>query len=113
MLRFWVGLVCSAVVATAYAPTPAASAVRRCGAVVSSEIVMRKSDFAARKQAMDEWHAKARKYGQSFDSWRIAAWKSLKCFERKGGRFECVAFGAPCIIQQNPNAKFRAPRAKA
>ena len=93
---------------------PALSAVRLCGPVVSSQIITQKSDFDARKQAMDQWHAKALKLGVAYNSWRIAAWKSLQCAERKGGRHQCVAFGAPCTIVQNPNnAKVRPQRGKA
>ena len=93
---------------------PALSAIRRCGSVVSSQIITQKTDFDARKQAMDQWHAKALRLGVAYNSWRIAAWKSLQCAERQGGRHQCVAFGAPCTIVQNPNnAKVRTQRGKA
>lgn len=77
------------------------AAVRHCGAVVSSEIVRAATESDAKKQALDQWRIKALQRGKGFDSWRLAAEKSLKCYP-KDGAFECVAFGAPCIVDQNP-----------
>lgn len=89
----------------------ASAAVRKCGAIVSSEIWVAPTELEAKKKALGEWRAKAAKLGPSFDSWRLAAEKSLKCFKKTTG-YECVAFGAPCIIDQTPNTPPRLPGQK-
>ncbi|MGL4395419.1 MAG: hypothetical protein ACRCS9_02665 [Hyphomicrobium sp.] len=86
----------------------AGAAVRSCKPIVASDIATDGSELGARKKALDQWKAKAGALGKGYDSWRLAASKSLKCFKRPVGDFECVAFGAPCIIAQNPQ---RVPRA--
>ena len=86
-------------------PAPSNAAVRMCNAVVSSEVVTAADEQSAKKLALDQWRAKAAKSGPGLDEWRLAAEKSLKCFKKDDGTFECVAFGAPCIIQQNPNQR--------
>jgi hypothetical protein len=73
-----------------------------CYPPVSSEVVSAPAEIEAKKLALAQWRAKAIKYGEGLDAWNIARDKSLKCFP-KGDAFECVAFGSPCIIQQNPN----------
>ena len=83
---------------------PAGAAVRICHGNVSSEIVTAPTELEAKKKAISEWQAKAAKFGAGLDVWRLAAEKALKCFP-KDGVFECVAFGHPCIIEQNPNRR--------
>lgn len=83
---------------------PSVAAVRVCQPIVSSEVTIAADELTAKKQAIDQWHGKAAKAGEGY-VWRLAASKSLKCFKREDGQHECVAFGAPCIIQQNPNQK--------
>lgn len=83
----------------------ASAAVRSCGPIVSSEVATASTERDAKKKALDQWRNAALKRGPGFDSWRLAASKSLKCFPKdaaKGGGFECVAFGAPCIVDQTP-----------
>ena len=86
-------------------PQDAMAAVRVCQAIVSSEIAVAPDELSAKKKALEQWQAKALKAGPGYNVWRLAAQKSLKCFKKAGGTFECVAFGAPCLIQQNPNQK--------
>jgi hypothetical protein len=105
----------NSVLALAFAllwPAAAGAAIRQCGPVVSSEIVSSGDELSAKKQALDQWRAKAVKLGPDFGNWVVAAEKSLKCFKRESNNFECVAFGAPCVIQQNPNQKPAGPDRK-
>jgi hypothetical protein len=92
-------------------PGPSLAAVRVCQKVVSSDVVSAPTELAAKKLAMAQWRAKAVKAGANFGIWRLAAQKSQKCFP-KGAGFECVAFGAPCIIQHNPNQRPSGPDGK-
>lgn len=82
-------------------PGTAHAAVRMCYAPVSSEIVRAQSEREAKAEALAQWRAKAATLGDGFTSWRLAAQKALKCFKEQG-QFACVAFGQPCIIEQNP-----------
>ncbi len=86
-------------------PSVAWAAVRVCQPVVSSEIAIAPDELSAKKKALDQWREKALKAGPGYDVWRLAAQKSLKCFKKDDGTHECVAFGAPCLIQQNPSQK--------
>ena len=83
---------------------PAIAAVRVCQNTVSSEVTTDKDELAAKKKAIDQWIAKAQAYGPDYGLWRLAAEKSLQCFQ-KNAVFECVAFGAPCIVQNNPEQR--------
>lgn len=80
---------------------PLAAAVRVCHPIVSSEIVTAPTEAQAKTRALAEWRRKALLQGDNLDSWRLAINKALKCYPDPKG-FSCVAFGAPCIIQQNP-----------
>ena len=93
--------------AIAAGPSQASAAVRQCGPVVSSDVVTSANEQEARKGAIGQWRTKAAKLGPDFDNWVMAATKNLKCFPKTGGTFECVAFGAPCVIEQNPNRRTR------
>ena len=86
-------------------PSGAMAAVRVCQPIVSSDIAVATDELSAKKKALEQWQAKALKAGPGYDVWRLAAQKSLKCFKKDDATFECVAFGAPCLIQQNPNRK--------
>ncbi len=83
----------------------AMAAIRVCRPIVSSDIAVATDELSAKKKALEQWQAKALKAGPGFNVWRLAAQKSLKCFKKEDATFECVAFGAPCLIQQNPNQK--------
>lgn len=83
---------------------PLNAAVRRCGPVVSSQIVRAPEEQSAKMQAIKEWMAQALSVGPGFDSWRLAVDRVLKCFPVKEGGFDCMAVAAPCVIQNNPNA---------
>ena len=86
-------------------PSAATAAVRVCQPIVSSDIAIAADELAAKKKALDQWRERALKAGPGYDVWRLAAQKSLKCLKKDDGTHECVAFGAPCLIQQNPNQK--------
>jgi hypothetical protein len=86
-------------------PSSAWAAIRVCQPIVSSNIAVAPDELGAKKKALDQWREKALKSGPGYDVWRLAAEKSLKCFKKADGTHECVAFGAPCLIQQNPKQK--------
>jgi hypothetical protein len=102
-------VVAAAVAAFASALVPPASAaVRRCHALQSSEIVTATKELQAKKKATDQWRAKALTFGPGFDSWRLAHLKALTCFKKAAG-FECIAAGAPCIVDQTPATPLTPP----
>ena len=86
-------------------PAAAMAAIRTCQPIVSSDVAVAPDELSAKKKALEQWQTKAVKAGPGYDVWRLAAQKSLKCFKKADGMYECVAFGAPCLIQQNPNQK--------
>lgn len=88
------------------------AAVRICGPAITSDIATAETERDAKKKAMDQWRAEALKRGEGFDSWRLAAGKTLKCFQAKSG-FECVAHGSPCIIDQTPRSPPKLPGDKS
>jgi hypothetical protein len=88
----------------------AAAAVRVCKAPVASGLAREPSEPAAKKRAIEDWTRRAKAAGASNPAWRTAANKLLKCSPNGTTAFECVAYGAPCAIQQNPPR--RAPRGK-
>ena len=83
---------------------PLAAAVRVCQPIVSSEVVTAPTEKEAKTLALAEWRRKALARGENLDGWRLAINKALKCYPDPKG-FACVAFGAPCIIQQNPEQR--------
>ena len=104
-----------AVFLIALAPSVGFAAVRSCGPIVSSDIAAAATELDAKKKALEQWRVAAQKRGPGFDSWRLAADKSLKCFPKDpatGGGFECIAFGAPCIVDQTPKSPAVAPGTK-
>lgn len=104
-----------AFVILALTPATSPAAIRLCGPIVSSEVATAPAERDAKKKALDQWRAAALKRGPGYDSWRLAASKTLKCFPKdvaKGGGFECVAFGAPCIINQTPASPVAPPGVK-
>jgi hypothetical protein len=98
MIRF------AAVAILTLAPCAASAAVRQCWPIVSSEIASAPTELDAKKKALEQWRAKAQALGPGLDSWRLAHDKSLKCFPKAPGSFECIAFGAPCVIDQTPKS---------
>ena len=87
---------------------PAAAAVRQCGEIVSSAIARAPAEIDAKIKAIDQWHDLALKLGAGYESWRLAADKSLKCVpEGSAFAFACVAVGRPCIISQAPSPGFK------
>ncbi len=87
-----------------FAGCAANAAVRKCRPIVSSEIATAPSELDAKKKALGQWRAKAQALGPGLDNWRLAHDKSLKCFPKAPGSFECIAFGAPCVIDQTPKS---------
>ena len=98
---------CLAVLAMPGGSYQVSAAIRQCGPVISSEVVTSSNEQEARKGALDQWRIQALKLGPDFGNWIVAAEKNLKCFPKPGGTFECVAFCAPCVIEQNPNRRTR------
>jgi hypothetical protein len=88
----------------ALSTSAASAAVRQCWPIVSSEIASAPTELDAKKKALAQWRAKAQALGPGLDSWRLAHDKSLKCFPKAPGSFECIAFGAPCVIDQTPKS---------
>ena len=84
------------------------AAVRKCADIISSDIATAPSELEAKKKAMDQWHAKVAKLGPGFGAWRISDGRQLKCFPKDGG-FQCVAFAAPCMVDQTPNTPITQP----
>lgn len=85
------------------APVNATAAVRKCASIVSSPVTTADTEQAAKKKALELWRGEALKQGEGWDSWRLAYDKALKCFA-KDNAFECVALGAPCIVDQTPRS---------
>jgi hypothetical protein len=89
----------------------AAAAVRVCKAPVASGVAREPSEPAAKKRAIEDWTRRAQAAGASNPAWRTAANKLLKCAPNSTATFECVAYGAPCTVQQKPPPR-RSPRGK-
>ena len=90
--------------------TAADAAVRVCKAPVASGLAREPSEPAAKKRAIQDWTRRAKAAGASNPAWRTANNKLLKCAPNGSATFECVAYGVPCAVQQNPPR--RAPRGK-
>ena len=84
------------------------AAVRKCTEIISSDIAFAPTELEAKKKAMEQWHAKVAKLGTGFGAWRISTDRQLKCFPKDGG-FECIAFAAPCIVDQTPKTPINQP----
>lgn len=83
------------------------AAVRQCMQPVTSEIVPAPSELLGKQMALRSWGDKARKrHGEDYANWRVAARKVLGCRPATDGsaRLQCVAFAAPCRIEQVPGA---------
>jgi hypothetical protein len=83
-------------------PTAAWAAVRVCKAPVASGLAREPSEPAAKKRAIEDWTRRAKAAGVTSPAWRTAANKVLKCAPIGTATFECVAYGAPCTVQQVP-----------
>lgn len=84
---------------------PAGAAVRLCEAAVSSGPVRGPNESTARAAALAIWKSKAKKHGEPYASWRIAAEKVLQCLPRQDGGVECLASARPCTIEQAPDRR--------
>ena len=91
---------------------PALAAVRSCKPPVASNLSTAPTEPLARKAALESWIAKAKVHGDRYAGWRIAAQKTLKCVKGTAGGFDCIAYGAPCTIEQAPNRQRKAPADK-
>lgn len=86
----------------------AGAAVKVCRNAQSSGIVTAETELAGKKLALERWSAKARTFGGSFANWGSANHKMVKCVKARSGRgYECIAVGAPCVIQQVPPKRKR------
>jgi hypothetical protein len=106
--RFAILLAFSAVVAAG----ESTAAVRTCQPAVSSVLSSAATEPLAKKGALDSWVAKAKVYGVGYTSWRLAVNKTLKCVKASSGKFDCIALGTPCTIQQAPGKPKKAPTGK-
>lgn len=86
----------------AFGPSAAEAAVRVCKAPVASGLAREPSEPAAKKRAIQDWTVRAKAAGAASPAWQTAANKLLKCAPGEGGAFECVAYAAPCTVQQVP-----------
>lgn len=96
-----------AVAAAAICTTAGAeAAVRQCRQPVTSEIVTSPTEEAGKQQALRSWGEKVRRlHGEPYVGWRVATRKVLGCRPSKDGPaagLQCVAFAAPCRIEQVP-----------
>jgi hypothetical protein len=83
----------------------AQAAVKLCRPSVTSGLIVRPTEFEARKEAMAIWKAKAMEFGEPYSSWRLASERLLHCLPRNDGSFECVANGMPCTVEQAPDRR--------
>jgi hypothetical protein len=103
----------TALVAVAFmtlAPLSSPAAVRVCKAPVASGLAREPSEPAAKQRAIQDWTVRAKAAGVANPAWRTADKKLLKCAPSAAGAFECVAYAAPCTVQQV--APKRGPRGK-
>lgn len=91
--------------------TSATAAVRKCSVTVSGGIASAPTALEAKKKALAQWRVEAVKQGAGFDSWRLADRRALKCSQKASG-YECVAAGAPCIVDQSPATPPNLPTAR-
>ena len=76
--------------------------MRVCKAPVAGGLAREPSEPAAKKRAIEDWTRRAKAAGVTSPVWRTAANKVLKCAPIGTATFECVAYGAPCTVQQVP-----------
>ena len=99
--------VCGLVLALGAGAAPAHAAVRLCMPMISSEIAKGADELATKKQALDDWKAKAAQLGENFAGWQIATEKLITCLPAKPDGFECVARAMPCVIEQAPQGNWQ------
>jgi hypothetical protein len=95
-------------VMSALSPAPTEAAVRQCMQPVTSEIIPAPNDRLGRQMALRSWSDKTRRqHGTPFTSWRVATKKVLGCRPATDGSaaFQCVAYAAPCKIEQVPGRR--------
>jgi hypothetical protein len=87
----------------------AVAAVRSCKPGLTSEIARAETEQLGKRKALQSWTAKAAKAGPAYTNWRIADKKVLGCTKAAAPAqgFECIAYAAPCTIQQNPQSPRR------
>ena len=88
------------------APGFADAAVRVCENHVKSKVTSAVREREAKRAAIKDWTKKAKSTRIPHPSWRIARLKVVTCVPYNG-RFDCVAYAAPCTIKQKPP---RSPR---
>ena len=82
----------------------AQAAVRKCKPAIFSEIAQAESETLGKRKALMSWTTKAARFGAAYGDWRLADKKVLGCKLAKAptNGFQCVAYAAPCILEQNP-----------
>jgi hypothetical protein len=78
------------------------AAVRKCDVPIVVPAIEAPSELAAKKKALDQWLAEARKIGPGYTRWQIANNRKLECTKTTTGAHRCQATGAPCTIEQAP-----------
>src|SRR3954452_13152620 len=89
---------------TCAAPIETRASVALCERSHSGEIVEDKSEFVAKKRALDSWVAQAGRLGEAYTRWGIAWNRQLECTRTDAGLFRCTAVGRPCAIRHVPPA---------
>ncbi|HKZ96437.1 MAG TPA: hypothetical protein VJ045_05610 [Hyphomicrobiaceae bacterium] len=83
-------------------PERADGAVRLCRAPLTSGLFASDVEAVAKKQALDDWKAKAGSFGEEYAGWGLAMDRFLRCLPGRSGGFECLVRGTPCTIEQAP-----------
>jgi hypothetical protein len=83
-------------------PLQAIAAVNVCEKVHASEAAEDKSEILAKKRALENWVAHARRYGEDFARWGNAWERHFECSRTDSGLFRCKAVARPCAVRQVP-----------
>jgi hypothetical protein len=73
-----------------------------CEKVHASEAAEDKSEILAKKRALENWVAHARRYGEDFARWGNAWERHFECSRTDSGLFRCKAVARPCAVRQVP-----------
>jgi hypothetical protein len=93
----------SAMLALAAAAAPATAAVNECVAEIAGQRVAAKAELEAKKLALADWIAQARKLGEGYTRWQIAFNRRFDCQPAPPG-VSCQAIARPCMIKQVPSS---------
>ena len=105
--RLFAGL--AAIIASLAPQSDAAAAVRQCYPTLVAEAAHPTSELEARRKALADWTAAAKKLGDGFTRWQLADERRLACERAKPGGWICRASGKPCTISQDPRRPLPTP----